>query len=191
MRIGKSSASNCVVNHKTPLIVNDDCAFLHGQFILDNVQCAFTQSSKDEFCVAYSLASAFMHKLFIDAANIVGKNAAVIAKSKTSQVKSCVDFVQTMCGGFNVERLGGKFDPLVSLSDDITLCQLRDNVGNNNHCIAIVDDMIFDANNQFALKLSQHALDHCVSIGSKYTYVGIACAYRIRAGKKLKRRRGD
>ena len=42
----------------------------------------------------------------------------------------------------------GAFDILNDMSENVTLVQLMDTLGNVNHAISILDDRIFDSNNE-------------------------------------------
>ena len=58
----------------------------------------------------------------------------------------------------------------------IYVCSLVMSLGNNIHTIAIVNDWIFDANFNKAIKLDQNALDECCKHNSiEATYV--TCKY--------------
>ena len=51
------------------------------------------------------------------------------------------------------------FDILNDISEDVTLVQLMESLGNVNHAISIVEYWIFDSNDQKELCLTQELLD--------------------------------
>ena len=58
-------------------------------------------------------------------------------------------------------------DILNGISEDVTLVQLIDSLGNVNHVISVVGYWIFDSNNKKAICLTQESLDIICS-----TYIG-------------------
>ena len=53
----------------------------------------------------------------------------------------------------------GSFDILIDISENVTLFQLMDYLGNVNHAISVVGYWIFDSNHKRALVLNIESLD--------------------------------
>ena len=66
-------------------------------------------------------------------------------------------------------RKKGEYDILKNISENVTLVQLMDSLGNVNHAISVVGSWTFDSNDERALVLNKESLDMiCVpSIGEE------------------------
>ena len=66
---------------------------------------------------------------------------------------------QNLRHNLNIWKKDDAFDILNGISENVTLLQLMDSLGNVNHAINIVGNWIFDSNNKKALCLTQELLD--------------------------------
>ena len=62
---------------------------------------------------------------------------------------------QTLQYNLKIWKKNNDFDILNNISEDVTLVQLMDSLGNVNHAISIVGHWIFDSNYKKALCLTQ------------------------------------
>ena len=62
---------------------------------------------------------------------------------------------QNLRYNLNIWKKNYAFDILNEISEDVTLVQLMDSLGNMNHAISIVGHWIFDSNYKKALCLTQ------------------------------------
>ena len=53
----------------------------------------------------------------------------------------------------------GEYEIFNDITTNVTLVQLMDSLGNNNHAISVVDSWIFDSNYEKALVLNMASLD--------------------------------
>ena len=53
----------------------------------------------------------------------------------------------------------GEYEILKNISENVTLVQLMDSLGNANHAISVVGSWIFDSNDEKALVLNKESLD--------------------------------
>jgi hypothetical protein len=66
-------------------------------------------------------------------------------------------------------------------SEELTVCRLTDDRGGSSHSVTVWRSSIFDSNEEFALPLTQHNLDRCVtpSNDDDYECTGVAEAYML------------
>ena len=138
----------------------------------------FPQGGND-YCLAYSCASAVF-------AAGDPKNAATIKLLAAPSLElptgtNRIKWVQTEClerlqpqWQIRKLKLGGQvFNPLSLLGTPgvVTVMQVEDSKGFINHCIAVYDGWIFDANKPHAVPLSPEGLDACCLGGAHFKRV--------------------
>ena len=66
---------------------------------------------------------------------------------------------QNLQQNLNIWNQDDAFDILNDISEDVTLVQLMDSLGNVNHAISILGHWIFDSNYEKVLCFTQESLD--------------------------------
>ena len=67
----------------------------------------------------------------------------------------------------------GEYKILKHISENVTLVQLMDSIGNMNHAISVVGNCIFDSNYERALVLNRSSLDMICgpSVGEEQNFI--------------------
>ena len=89
---------------------------------------------------------------------------------------------QTLQYNMTIRKKNNYFDILNDISEDVTLVQLMDSLGNVNHDISMVRYWIFDSNYNKALCLAQELLDIIcsLSIGEELVATFQSVFYAVR-----------
>jgi len=162
----------------------------------DGPKVFYYQGNKSR-CLTYSLASAITY-LIVDKI-IYGvdhiSSDLIEINQQDPQIVQKVNNIMRKNGYFTCKKLNKKkrkrnqdMDMLLDVDFEqnaIYVCSLVTSLGDNLHTIAIVNDWIFDANFNKAIKLDRQALDECCKHNSiEATYVTCKDIWMFHPSKK-------
>ena len=144
---------------------------------------AVPQQDERPHCVARGLARALRHAGFDRHAALLLLHADAIVSAPGHTAVHAVQWLQRAGGWAKTERLK-KFKPLLDRSPLPTLLQIYDSSGDSTHTVAIVGDLIFDANASSPRPLSDEGLNACCL--GEATFVRPSYAVRFEPAKALR-----
>ena len=153
----------------------------------------YVQEEGLDLCVSKSFASALFALGFEDEAHKINEFGEDILGGAVVNALVCVvEFSKTILPSWMVvKRIPRHFDCLHSLEKcDMLVAVLTASDGSCSHAVTMHGGYVFDANEKFALKLSQESLDYCCSSATtKATFNRLRRGYFIRyEGKRQQKR---
>ena len=156
------------------------------------VVLAYPQGENDH-CVCCAAASALHHYGdFVGAATIFTHAECALRSGDAVRyvVDKLINTKEKTLRGWSAENLR-KHDPLMTVLDEPVLLQLVSTLGDMDHVVATVGELLFDPTTERAVPITREALDRCVGVevdGARYARVGRAVV--LRAGAMVQKRIG-
>ena len=144
------------------------------------------QQGANQYCVQYGAASAADAEQFRDANHkpLAEHLAALAGVEVDDALMHLHHYVKASVPGWNARFLPLPHDPFSEVSDSLTVLQLEDTGGGVTHYVTTVRGLVFDANQPFAVPLSNTGLTSCCLAGA---YKSVVRALRLEPGQKLRK----
>ena len=165
------------------------------QLILNGRRFVFHRQGQQSFCCPYALANALSYMQYHNASRYMFQQASFIISSSNNTFTQSMKVLENY-GVFDVRKTG---PPLLHPAYDyldhpylvfLQLCSVsrldadNDGLWDNTHAIAIFDNLIFDANQNKPLSLSEENIDLCLTGGPEYVYHHVSKGYVFSAYNK-------